>query len=45
MVELKWTTPELIELNMSAEIGAYQDEYDGERDPRFIEPSPEANAD
>jgi hypothetical protein len=41
---MDWTTPELTEVNMSSEIGSYQEEFDPERDPRFIdrdaEPTP-----
>lgn len=33
---MEWTTPELTDVNMSSEIGGYQDEFDPERDPRFI---------
>jgi hypothetical protein len=28
---MNWTTPELVEVNMSAEVGAYQDDF-GDRD-------------
>lgn len=37
---MNWTTPELFDVNMSSEIGGYQDEFDPERDPRFLEPEP-----
>ncbi len=36
-MEPVWTTPELTEVNMSSEIGGYQDEFEPERDPRFVE--------
>jgi hypothetical protein len=35
---MEWTTPELTDVNMSSEIGGYQDEFDPERDPRFGRP-------
>jgi hypothetical protein len=36
-MEPEWITPELTDVNMSSEIGGYQDEFDPERDPRFVE--------
>jgi hypothetical protein len=30
---MKWETPAFIEINMSAEIGGYQSDFDGDRDP------------
>ena len=33
---MNWTTPDLTDVNMSSEIGGYQDEFDPERDPRFV---------
>jgi hypothetical protein len=33
---MKWDTPELIEINMSAEIGAYQEDFEERGDvPAF----------
>jgi hypothetical protein len=34
---MEWQKPELEDVNMSSEIGAYQDEFEGERDPRFVD--------
>ncbi len=38
---MRWETPTIQEIAMSAEIGAYQDEFDRE-DPRFVVPAAEA---
>ena len=40
-----WQKPELLEVNMSAEIGAYQEDFE-ERDdaPPFVAPVPAAEA-
>jgi hypothetical protein len=37
-LKMDWKKPEILEVNMSAEIGAYQDDS-GERDePQFVAP-------
>ena len=37
-LEMDWKKPEILEINMSAEIGAYQDDF-GERDePPIAQP-------
>ena len=30
---MKWETPAFVEINMSAEIGGYQTDFDDDRDP------------
>jgi hypothetical protein len=36
---MDWKTPEVLEVNMSAEIGAYQDDFGDREDPPFVAPS------
>jgi hypothetical protein len=33
---MEWTSPTWTELKMDAEIGSYQEDFDGDRDPRFV---------
>jgi hypothetical protein len=32
---MEWTAPTCTEIKMDAEIGSYQEDFDGERDNRF----------
>ena len=32
-----WETPKFAELKMDAEIGSYQDDFQGDREPEFVE--------
>jgi coenzyme PQQ precursor peptide PqqA len=41
---MDWTTPAFEEINMSAEIGAYQGDEDGDTNPPFVTPSERASA-
>ena len=37
---MKWVAPELVEINMSAEIGAYQEDFDEREEwPAFATPA------
>jgi hypothetical protein len=33
---MEWTAPTCTEIKMDAEIGSYQEDFDGDRDPRFV---------
>jgi hypothetical protein len=33
---MEWTSPQCSEIKMDAEIGSYQEDFDGERDPLFV---------
>jgi hypothetical protein len=33
---MEWTSPTWTEIKMDAEIGSYQEDFDGDRDPRFV---------
>jgi hypothetical protein len=33
---MEWTSPTWAEIKMDAEIGSYQEDFDGDRDPRFV---------
>ena len=35
---MKWSEPELIVVNMNAEIGGYQNDFDGEPRPYYRKP-------
>ena len=41
---MDWTTPAFEEINMSAEIGAYQGDEDGSEYPPFVTSSERASA-
>ncbi len=32
---MKWETPSFVEIEMNAEIGSYQEDFDGDDSPRF----------
>jgi hypothetical protein len=36
---MQYEKPDFAEIKMDAEIGAYQNDFDGSRDPRFATPS------
>lgn len=41
---MKWQTPELVEINMSAEIGAYQEDFEERGDmPAFLDVEPSSD--
>jgi hypothetical protein len=33
---MEWTTPTWAEINMDAEIGSYQEDFEPTRDPAFV---------
>jgi hypothetical protein len=33
---MEWTSPTWAEIKMDAEIGSYQEDFDTDRDPRFV---------
>jgi hypothetical protein len=41
---MNYERPDFVEIKMDAEIGAYQNDFDPTRDPRFATPTPNAPA-
>lgn len=39
---MNWTTPEMVEVNMSAEVGAYQDDFGDRENPPIVAPEDDA---
>jgi hypothetical protein len=35
---MSWVTPTFVEIDMSAEIGSYQDDFDPPAEPAFVTP-------
>jgi hypothetical protein len=41
---MRYEKPEFAEIKMDAEIGSYQNDFDPERDPRFVQAEAEERA-